>query len=204
MSYNCHAKLFIFWRTSICSFSKSLLFFRRQVCLVSTNVIGDQCSCQDSVLAFVSFLLWWEESSLAVTIWIEDLVEHIASSFFFVFKQKCPGSHEAFFWEGFACTDAFWRGLRARFFWEDHVVHGLGTVAAFLIYLPQGCACDISAHVKNPMWSMRICHIDLLRLCATCVLHGVLDDATSLGVNTCLFLKVMSHRDAPSVHLHFH
>ena len=32
------------------------------------------------------------------------------------------------------------------------VVHGLNTGAALIHYVHQGCACDISAHVKNPMW----------------------------------------------------
>ena len=84
-------------------------FSHREVCIVSTNVIGDQCSCQDSVLAFVSLFLWWE-SSLAVNIWIEDLVEHIASSLCFVgWKQKetfVQGRTRPFF-VGFACTEAF-------------------------------------------------------------------------------------------------
>ena len=40
-------------------------------------------------------------------------------------------------------------------------VHGLNTVAVFSNSLHQGCACNISAHVKNPMWSMLIYHTDL-------------------------------------------
>ena len=35
-------------------------------------------------------------------------------------------------------------------------------------------------------------------------MHGVLDDAVSLEVNTCVFLKIMIHRDAPSAHLRFY
>jgi len=46
----------------------------------------------------------------------------------------------------------------------DSLSHGLNTGAALIDYVHQGCACDISAHVKNPMWSMFIYHMDHMTL----------------------------------------
>ena len=61
---------------------------------------------------------------MAVNIWIEDFVEHIASSFFLFIKDVvCPGSHEAIFLvcvhrsflKGFACTPFFWGAMQIHF-----------------------------------------------------------------------------------------
>ena len=83
-------------------------FFHREVCLVSTNVIGDHCSFQ----GFVSF--FGGESSLAVNIWIEDLVEHIAVLFFVLIRLFPRVARSCFL--GFACTEAFWGNGCTPFF----------------------------------------------------------------------------------------
>ena len=75
---------------------------------MSTNVIGDHCSFQDSVLDFAFF---FGESSLAVNIWIEDVVEHIAALFVLKKNKETRVARGLFFlvcghrsfWKGFAC-----------------------------------------------------------------------------------------------------
>ena len=63
-------------------------------------------------------------------------------------------------------------------------------------------ACDISAHVKNPTWSTLIYNMDLMTLYTMWVLNGV--DYVIFLRWTHVLLKIRSHRDTSSCHLHLY
>ena len=81
-----------------------VLFFHREVCLVSTNVIGDYCSFQGFVIDLFFFGIIVGCETFGQKIWLRTLQAIITV---FLQKQKgwdafSPGSHQAFFW--FVCT----------------------------------------------------------------------------------------------------